>query len=66
MAIFDGMMQGMTEEEKRKRMLMEQGLPMPGAQSPQLNGMGAMLDGLNMADPLTAFAVQELLKRMGG
>lgn len=63
MAIFDETMQGMTEEERRKKLLMQQG---QSGQNPQLNGQGAVLDNINMNDPLTAFAYQDLLKRMGG
>ncbi len=65
MAIFDGInQQQMTEEERRKRLLMQQGQGMP--QNPQLNGQGAVLDNIDMNDPLTAFAYQDLMKRMGG
>lgn len=63
MAIFDETMQGMTEEERRKRLLMQQG---QSGQNPQLNGQGAVLNNIDMNDPLTAFAYQDLLKRMGG
>lgn len=63
MAIFNETMQGLTEEEKRKKLLMQQqGMP----QNPQLNGQGAVLDNINLNEPLTAFAYQDLLKRMGG
>lgn len=67
MAIFDGInQQRMTEEERRKRLLMQQGQGQGMPQNPQLNGQGAVLDSLDMNDPLTAFAVQDLMKRMGG
>lgn len=67
MAIFDGInQQRMTEEERRRRLLMQQGQGQGMPQNPQLNGQGAVLDNMDLNDPLTAFAYQDLLKRMGG